>query len=143
MINTFVKVIVELLPLVKLLPSGTVVADILIPGFVFKIVKLPKTKPVLISVDVITTSLDETTVVTVNSALKVLEPLFADNNADPITSPTFIFEISNEPTLDVYNAESISTSPASWLTDIVKSAKLSQSVFDNEIKIAGEKSVWA
>ena len=143
MINTFEKIIVELLPLVKLLPSGTVVADILIPGFKFKIVKLPNTKPVFTSWDWIITWLLETIVVTIKFVLKVLVPPLALITAEPITSPTFILEISNEPTFDVYNAESISGSLGSWLTLIVKSVKLSQSVLESETETVGVKGIQA
>ena len=96
-----------------LLPSGIVVANMLTPGFVFKIVKLPNTNPVLISVDCTTTSLVDTTVITVNSVLNVLAPLLADNVDIPITSPIFILAISKDPELDVNKEDNISISPAS------------------------------
>ena len=109
----------------------------------FSIVKLPRTKPVFTSWDCITTSLEETTVVTIKFVLKVLAPPLTDITAEPIILPTLILEISKEPVLEANNEESISGSLGSWLTLIVKSDKLSQSVLDKDTKTVGLKEIHA
>ena len=69
--------------------------------------------------------------------------MLADKLAVPITSPTLMLAISKEPKLDENNAEPISGSLASWLTVIVKSDKLSQSVVDNATETVGVKAIQA
>ena len=142
--NTLEKVSVWELPLVVLFPSATPGdAEMLTPGFVFSIVKVPSDKPVLISSDCTTTSSDDTILSTINWVIKVLPPLLADKSAVPITSPTLMLAISNEPVLDANKATPISGSLASWLTVIVKSDKLSQSVLDNTTETEGVKAIQA
>ena len=139
--KTLSKITVWLLPLVTLFPSGIVCANILTPGLVFEIVKLPKTIPVFISWDWTIAWLEETIVVTINSVLKVFAPFPAIITADPIMSPTFMFEILKDPTLDTNKDVDISGSFGSWLTLIVKLDKLSQSVFEIETETSGEKGI--
>ena len=75
--------------------------------------------------------------------MKVLAPPLTDITAEPIILPTLILEISKEPVLEANNEESISGSLGSWLTLIVKSDKLSQSVLDKDTKTVGLKEIHA
>ena len=52
-IKTLLNITVCELPAVTLLPSGTVDAEILTPGFELDIVNVPSTKPVVVSCDCI------------------------------------------------------------------------------------------
>ena len=141
--KTLLNVIKELLPLVILLLSGTDWLNMLIPGFVFEIVNVPNTKPVLISWDWIIACEVEIIELTVKIVLKVLLPELALINAVPIVSPILIDEIAKEPLSETNNAVDISGSFGSWLTEIVKSAKLSQSVFDKETETVGLNGIHA
>ena len=75
--------------------------------------------------------------------LKELLPPLALINAEPIVSPTLIVDIENEPLLELNNEVEISGSFGSWLTEIVKSAKLSQSVLDNDTNTVGLNGIHA
>ena len=105
--------------------------NILIPGLVFEIVNEPKTNPVFISWDCIIAWLLESIELTINTVVKLIVPPFALITADPIVSPTLIVDIAKEPPSETNNAVDISGSFGSWLTETVKSVKLSQSVLDN------------
>ena len=82
---------------------------------------------------------------TINAVLNVFTPPPADIIAEPTVSPTFIDEIAKEPPSDTNDDVNISGSFGSWLTLIVKSVKLSQSVFESETETVGEKGIrdWA
>ena len=75
--------------------------------------------------------------------LKFIKPPLALITAEPIVSPTIIVDIENEPLLELNNAVDISGSFGSWLTEIVKSAKLSQSVLDNDTNTVGLNGIHA
>ena len=142
-INTFEKIIVWELPLVTLLLSGTEEADMLTPGFKLIIVKVPKTNPVFISWDCIIAWLEDRIELTIKVVLNVFAPPLALITAEPITSPEVILEISKEPKSDANNEVAISGSLGSWLTLIVKSVKLSQSILESETETVGEKGIQA
>ena len=59
----------------------------------------------------------------------------------PTTSPTTKPVISNEPPSETKTAESISASPASWDTSIVKSVKVLHVLSDVPTVTVGEKSI--
>ena len=105
------------------------------------IVKLPSTWPVPITCDSRIATSEDIIVETINWVLKLIVPPPALIEAEPIISPTFILTISNDPSLDVNNAVDISGSLGSWLTSIVKSDKLSQSVLDKVTFTVGVKSI--
>ena len=135
--NRLLKVTVCELPAVTLLLSGGDWAVILIPGLVFEIVNVPNTKPVLISWDWIIAWLTEIIALTVSTVLKLIFPPLALITAEPTVSPTDIVVIANEPLFEANNEVAISGSLGSWLTLIVKSVKLSQSVLDKETLTVG------
>ena len=139
--NILLKVTLWLFPAVTLFPSGGDWAIILIPGFVLDIVKVPNTKPVLISWDWIIAWFDEIIDVTIKLVLKLILPPLELITAEPTTSPTLIVDIAKEPLSEANNEVDISGSFGSWLTLIVKSVKLSQSVLESDTETVGEKGI--
>ena len=135
--NILLKVTVWELPAVTLLPSGGDVAIIFIPGFVLEIANVPKINPVLISLDWIIAWFIETIELTVRTVLKLRFPPLALIEAVPTVSPTPIVDIAKDPLLEANREVAISGSFGSWLTLIVKSVKLSQSVLDKETVTVG------
>ena len=75
--------------------------------------------------------------------MKVLFPELALITAEPIVSPTLIVDIANEPPSETNNAVDISGSFGSWLTETVKSVKLSQSVLDKVTTTLGLNGIQA
>ena len=63
--------------------------------------------------------------------------------AEPIVSPILIVEIVKLPQSETNKAVDISGSFGSWETEILKSARLSQSVFDNDTETVGLKAIHA
>ena len=80
---------------------------------------------------------------TIKSVLKFNDPPAAVITAEPTVSPTDKVEIANEPTSEVNKAVDISGSFGSWLTLIVKSVKLSQSVFESITSTVGLNGIQA
>ena len=80
------------------------------PGFVLDMVKVPKTKPVLISCDWIIAWLIDMMEVTTKFVLKLILPQLALITAVPTVSPTPIVEIANEPLFDANSEVAISGS---------------------------------
>ena len=136
--KTLLNVAEDEFPLVVELPSDGEVAVILVPLLVFSTINVPKDKPLVLSIAWIITWLDETMVPTTKSVLYEFDPAVIE--AVPMTSPVDIEEIKNWPPSEVKRALAISASPASWLTFIVKSARLSQELLDKETLTVGEKS---
>ena len=128
-------------PLVTLLLSGIDWATILTPEVELEIVNVPRTKPVPISFDCIIAWLDDIIELTIKLVLNVVEPITADKLAEPIVSPTLIKEIAKEPPSEENKEVDISGSLGSWLTLIVKSVKLSQSVLESKTETEGEKGI--
>ena len=62
-------------------------------------------------------------------------------SAVPTVSPTLKFARSKEPSSEVKTEFSISVSPASWLTSILKSDNCPQSKFDRLTLTVGD-NVW-
>ena len=135
--NTLLKVTVCELPAVTLLLSGGDWAIIFIPGLVLDIVKVPKTNPVLTSLDWIIAWFIEIIELIVRTVLKLRAPPLALITAEPIVSPTLIVEIANDPLFETNKEVAISGSFGSWLTLMVKSVKLSQLVLDKETLTVG------
>ena len=117
--------------------------NILIPGLVFEIVNDPKTNPVFISWDCMIAWLLESIELTINTVVKVLFPELALINAEPIVSPTLIIDIAKEPPSETNSDVEISGSFGSWLTETVKSVKLSQSVLDKVTTTLGLNGIQA
>ena len=80
---------------------------------------------------------------TISIVLKLIKPPLADIVAEPIVSPRFILDIAKEPALEVNNEVDISGSLGSWLTVMVKSVKLSQSVLERDTFTVGENGIHA
>ena len=137
----FTKILLKttlcVLPEVTLFPSGGDWAIMFIPGLVLDIVKVPKTNPVLISFDCIIAWFIEIIELTVRIVLKLRAPPAVLITAEPTVSPTLIVEIAKEPSFEANNEVAMSGSLGSWLTLMVKSVKLSQSVFDKETLTVG------
>ena len=80
---------------------------------------------------------------TISVVVKLIKPPLADIVAEPIVSPRFILDIAKEPVLEAYSAVDISGSLGSWLTVMVKSVKLSQSVLERDTFTVGENGIHA
>ena len=139
--NTLENVIHWVLPLVTLLLSAGDWTVILTPGIEFETVKVPRTNPVPRSIDCIIAWVEEGREFTINVVLNVFTPPPAVITAEPTVSPIFIKEIAKEPPSETNDEVNISGSLASWLTLIVKSVKLSQSVLESETETVGEKGI--
>ena len=129
------------MPAVTLLPSGMDCSEIFIPGDALEIVNIPKDKPLLLFIDCIIAWLEEIIELTIRFVLKFNEPPLALITAEPTVSPTAKVEIANDPPSEVNKAVDISGSFGSWLTFIVKSVKLSQSVFESITPTVGLKAI--
>ena len=105
----------------------------------FDIVNVPEGKLVLLFTDCIIAWLKEMIELIIRFVLRV-DPL-AVITAEPTVSPTAKVEIANDPPSEVNKAVSISGSFGSWLTFIVKSVKLSQSVFESITPTVGLKAI--
>ena len=137
LIKILLKVTDWELPLVTLLLSGTDWAIILIPPLTLDIVKVPIDKPVTVLIDCMIAWFEEIIELTINTVLKFKEPPPALITAEPTVSLTDKEIISKDPPSDSNNPVDISGSFGSWLTLIVKSVKLSQSVLEIETKTVG------
>ena len=80
---------------------------------------------------------------TIKSVLKFNDPPAAVITAEPTVSPTDKVEIAKEPTSETYKAVDISGSFGSWIKLIVKSVKLSQSVFESITSTVGLNGIQA
>ena len=109
----------------------------------FDIVKVPKDKPLLIFIDCKIAWLEEIIELTIKFVLKFNAPPLALITAEPTVSPIDKVEIANDPPSEVNKAVDISGSFGSWLTLIVKSVKLSQSVFESITPAVGLKAIQA
>ena len=136
--KTLLKLTTCELPLVTLLPSGIDWAVILTPGLLLEIVKVPITSPVD-AIDWIITWLAETIEFTIKTVLNEALPRVI--LAVPIVSPIDIVLIVKDPLSEAKSDVDISGSFGSWLTVIVKSVKLSQSVFEIETVTVGVKGI--
>ena len=139
--NTLSKITVCEFPAVTLLLSGGDCKVILTPGFVLEIVKVPSTNPVFTSLDWIIAWFTEIIEVTIKLVLKLIVPPLALMTAVPTVSPTNMVDIANEPLSEANKEVDMSGSFGSWLTFIVKSVKLSQSVLDKETLTVGLKGI--
>ena len=101
--KTLLKIIVELFPLVRLLPSGGLSTTISTPPPTkFLIVKVPSIAPVSWSIASTIISEDETILFTIRSALNEFKYKFID--AEPIVSPRLNDDNKKEPPSDVKKA---------------------------------------
>ena len=104
-----------------------------------------RANPFILSINSIIAWLGDEIEDTINEDDKLTSKPIPDIVAEPIVSPTFIEEITNEPPSDANDELSMSGSFGSWLTFMVKSVKLSQSKFESETETVGEKGIldWA
>ena len=104
---------------------------------------VPNDKPLEIFIDCKIACVEDGIELTTKLVLKFIAPPFAVITAEPTVSPTDNKEIANDPPSETNNDVDISGSLGSWATFIVRSVKLSQSVFDNKTPTVGLNGIHA